>query len=131
MSTDKINTISAMYAAFGQGDVDGVLAPCTDDVQWTTHLDPIVPWAGKYSGKTDVRRFFAAIFESVDVQAFEPLEWVSEGDTVVSIGRFACRARSTGKSDDSRWVFIWKFRGDAVSSYEQFHDHSIADIFRA
>ncbi|HEY5812354.1 MAG TPA: nuclear transport factor 2 family protein, partial [Terrimicrobiaceae bacterium] len=71
-----------------------------------------------------------AIFDSVDVEAFEPKEWISEGDTVVSVGEFACKVRTTGKRSRTRWVFIWKFREGKICSFEQFHDPAIAAAFR-
>jgi uncharacterized protein len=79
---------------------------------------------------TTQRSFFEAIFQSVDVDAFEPNEWIADGDVVVSLGEFECRVRATGKRSRTRWVFIWKFRDAKISSYEQFHDPALAAAFR-
>jgi ketosteroid isomerase-like protein len=73
-----------MYEAFGRADVAFIVAKLTDDVKWISHSDSIVPWSGDFSGKTQVPRFFEAIFQSVDVEAFDPQEWVASKDT----GRF-------------------------------------------
>ena len=126
----NIETVKEMYAAFGRGDIDAIVAKCTNDVEWITHLDPIVPWSGDHSGKDFVPAFFGAIFGSVDVTAFEPQEWIAQGHTVVSIGSFSCHARANDKDATTRWIFVWKFRDGMVSSYEQFHDEYIADAFR-
>ena len=126
----NIETVKEMYAAFGRGDIDAIVAKCTNDVEWITHLDPIVPWSGDHSGKDFVPAFFGAIFGSVDVTAFEPQEFVAQGDTVVSIGSFSCHARANDKDATTRWIFVWKFRDGMVSSYEQFHDENLADAFR-
>jgi uncharacterized protein len=125
-NTQRINE---MYAAFGRGDIGFILDQLTEDVRWVVYVESIVPWAGDFSGKKEVPRFFEA-HSSVDVLGFEPKEAVAEGDTVVSMGEFACRVRSTGKTSRSKWVFIWKFRGGKVSSHEQFHDASLAEAFR-
>jgi ketosteroid isomerase-like protein len=126
----NIETILEMYEAFGRGDVVFILTRLTDDVKWVSHFDSVVPWSGDFSGKDRVKGFFEAIFQSVDVEAFEPQELVANMDTVVSIGEFACRVRATGKRARTRWVFIWKFREGKVSSYEQFHDPALAEAFR-
>lgn len=126
----NIETIQEMYEAFGRGDVPFILLKLTDDVNWVSHLDSVVPWSGNFSGKTRVKAFFEAIFQSVDVEAFEPQEWVANMDTVVSVGEFACRVRATGKRARTRWVFIWKFREEKICSYEQFHDPALAEAFR-
>lgn len=127
---DNVACIVKIYEAFGRGDVGFIVAQLTDDVRWVTHFDPVVPWAGDYSGKTSVPKFFAAIGGAVDVTRFDPQEFVAQGDTVVSIGEFGFSARTTGKAHLSRWVFIWKFRQGRIHDYEQFHDASIASAFR-
>jgi ketosteroid isomerase-like protein len=81
-------------------------------------------------GEERIPDFFEAIFQSVDVDAFEPNEWIADGDVVVSLGEFECRVRATGKRSRTRWVFIWKFRDAKISSYEQFHDPALAAAFR-
>jgi ketosteroid isomerase-like protein len=126
----NVERIQAIYAAFGRGDVAFILDQLTDDVRWVTHLEPVVPWAGDYSTRQRVPKFFDAIFDSVEVTAFEPGEYVVQGETVVSLGEFGCRVRATGKSAKTRWILVWKFRDGRVSSYEQFHDPAIALAFR-
>ena len=126
----NVKAIQDVYAAFGRGDVAFIVGQLTDDIRWVTHFDPIVPWAGDYSGKDRVPRFFDAIFKSVDVQAFEPQEWIAQGDSVASVGEFGCRVRATGKDVRTRWVFLWKFRDGKICSYEQFHDPALAAAFR-
>jgi ketosteroid isomerase-like protein len=127
---DNVQSIIKVYEAFGRGDIPYILDQLTDDVRWVTHLDPIVPWSGKYQGKGDVLKFFSAINDSGETTAFTPSEFVAQGDTVVSFGEFGYKAKATGKSDLGAWVFIWKFRDGKISSYEQFHDAAIAGAFR-
>ena len=130
MSAEKnIAAIQQVYEAFGRGDIPYIIDQLTDDVEWMTHLESSVPWAGEYLERTNVMRFFQAIAESGEVLGFEPMEIYGDGDTVVSIGYFGYKAKSTGKSARTKWVFIWKFRGDKICSYEQFHDPKLTEIF--
>jgi ketosteroid isomerase-like protein len=126
----NVETVGKIYEAFGRGDIPYIIDQLLEDVRWVSHFESVVPWAGDYSGKARVQKFFDAIGGSVDVTAFTPREFVAQGDTVVSLGEFGCRVRSTGKSALTRWVFIWKFREGRVYSYEQFHDPAIAAAFR-
>jgi uncharacterized protein len=126
---DNVARIGKIYEAFGRGDVAAIVEQLSDDVRWVTHLEPVVPWAGDFSGKTNVPKFFQAIGNAVEVTAFAPREFVAQGDTVVSLGDFGCKVRATGKAVLTPWVFIWKFREGRVSSYEQFHDPSMAAAF--
>jgi ketosteroid isomerase-like protein len=128
--TENVQLIGTIYEAFGRGDIAHIVEQLTDDVRWVSHFESIVPWSGDYSGKATVPGFFEAIASSVDVTAFNPGQFVAQGDTVVSLGEFGCRVRSTGKSAVTPFVFIRKLRAGRVYSYEQFHDPSIADAFR-
>ena len=126
----NVRTIQDIYSAFGRGDVQAITDKLLDDVKWTTHLPAEVPWSGDYSTRARVPAFFEAVYSSVKVNSFEPLEFLAQDDMVVSIGTFGCTSNQTGKSANTRWVFVWRFRGEKVSSYEQFHDLKIADAFR-
>ena len=126
----NIQKIGELYAAYGRGDVATIVLNLTDDVKWVSHNESIVPWGGDFSGKDRVPRFFEAITQAADTEVFEPQEWVAQGDAVVSVGEYACRVKATGKRVRSRWVFLWKFRGDKICSYEQFHDPALRDAFR-
>ena len=126
----NLKTVEDMYAAFGRGDIDFIIGQLAPDVRWTAHFDPIVPWAGDFSTMAKVPLFFKAISDNVEVLGFEPIENISCGETVVSIGTFTCRANSTGKATTTKWIFVWKFRDGKVQSYEQFHDGALVDIFR-
>jgi ketosteroid isomerase-like protein len=126
----NVKAIQELYAAFGRGDVRFIVDQLTDDVRWVTHCEPIVPWSGDFSGKDRVPRFFEAIFQSVEVETFEPQEWIADGDTVVSLGEFGCRVHTTGQQSHTRWAFIWKFRDGKICSYEQFHDPALAAAFQ-
>ena len=95
----NLKTIQAVYAAFGRSDVAFIVDQLTDDVRWVSHFDAIVPWSGDFSGKDRIPAFFDAIFQSVEVQAFEPTEWIAEGDSVVSLGEFGCRVAKIGQEN--------------------------------
>ena len=127
---DNVALIGGIYEAFGRGDVDYIIDQLTDDVRWVTHLEPIVPWSGDYSGKANVPRFFEAIANSVETTAFSPEEFVAQGETVVSTGEYGCTVKANGKSSLTPWVFIWKLRQGKVAGYEQFHAPGLADAFR-
>jgi ketosteroid isomerase-like protein len=130
MSEQSLEAVRKIYDAFGRGDIGYIIDQLADDVRWVSHFEPVVPWGGDFSGKKNVGRFFEAINQSVDVVSFTPGEYVTQGDTVVSLGTFGCRVKATGKSALTRWIFVWKLRGGKVADYEQFHDPAIAAAFR-
>ncbi|MCE9622694.1 MAG: nuclear transport factor 2 family protein [Actinomycetia bacterium] len=126
----NIAAVTKIYEAFGKGDIPYIIDQLTDDVRWFSHVDAVAPTSGDWSGKAKVPGFFQAIVATGEVTAFVPTEFVAQGDTVVSTGDFGFVAAKTGKSVNSKWIFIWKFRGGKVCSYEQFHDGALANAFR-
>ena len=132
MTTTEIeNTehVTKIFEAFGRGDVTYILDQLAADVRFVTHLDPIVPWAGEYSGKDNVGRFFQALGSSVEVANHPVTALVAQGDTVVATGDVSFRVRETGKAGSSKWVYIWKLANGHVQSYDQFNDPGLAEAF--
>jgi hypothetical protein len=62
----------------------------------------LFPGAATFQGKERIPYFFEAIFQSVDVEAFEPDEWIADGDAIASLGEFECRVRAADKRTQVR-----------------------------
>lgn len=125
----NVAIIESLYEAFGRGDIATILANMTDDVVFKTNNPPSVPWHGEYHGKEGVAQFFNAIGSNCTVLSFTPELFTANMDRVVSVGKFGCRANSTGIAAESSWVFLWKLRDGLVYEYEQFHDNALDTIF--
>lgn len=132
MTTETGNTaqVTKIFEAFGRGDIAFILDQCADDVRFTSHLDPVVPWAGEFLGKENVMSFFQALGGAVEVGEHPVKSLVAQGDTVVATGDVSYRVRESGKAGASAWVYIWKLADGKVQSYDQFNDASLALSFR-
>jgi ketosteroid isomerase-like protein len=133
MTTNEIvNTerVTRIFEAFGRGDVTYILDQLADDVRFVSHLDPIVPWAGEFSGKENVGRFFQALGSSVDVADHPVNAVVAQGDTVVAMGDVTFSVRETGKTGSSSWVYVWRLANGQVQTYDQYNDTGLAEAFR-
>jgi ketosteroid isomerase-like protein len=60
--------------------------------------------------------------EALEFTEFVPERFVTEGDTVVALGRFAGRARATGRPFASHWAMEWTFKDGAVKSCRVHED---------
>ena len=92
-------------------------------------LDSVVPWSDDFSGKERISNF-EALFQSVDLDAFEPNEWIADGDVVVSLGEFwvpGPRHRQTFPHTMGRHR---KFLTRRSFRTEQFHDPALATALR-
>lgn len=122
MNNDR-NTalIQELYAKFQRGDIEGVLAAVADDVVWEQPDNPVIPYAGRRKGKAAVREFFAAVGK-VEIERFEPREYVASGDRVLAIGEWSGRVRATGKRFVSAWVMAWSVVNGRVTQFRAYED---------
>ena len=114
--------VKDIYANFGRGDIAAIVDTFADDVHFQHAGAPDIPYAKDRHGRQEAAAFFSDLSASVDVQQFEPQRFVEQGDSVVVYGRWAGRAKSTGKRYDADWVMCWTFDGAKVSEYRGFDD---------
>ena len=114
--------VKGIYAAFGRGDVSGVLNALADDVDWLTPGSQAVPYAGRYRGRDAVAGFFQKLVETCELDPFIVEQYVEQGDVVVALGSHTGRAKATKKRFQSRWSMVFKFRGGKVATFEEYLD---------
>ncbi len=105
------------YAAFGRGDIEGLLALLTDDVDWKFLASDGVPVAGQYSGKQAVKGWFGKLAESDDIQKFEPREFLEGPDHVTVLGWEQTRPKPNGRVFESDWVHVFVVRDGKISRW--------------
>ncbi|HEV3354229.1 MAG TPA: nuclear transport factor 2 family protein [Acidimicrobiales bacterium] len=95
----KVQAVQRLYAAYGSGDIDGVLAELADDVDWAAEAaGTSVPWWGNFAGKAEVPRFFKEIAANVDVSEFDLVSFTSNDTDVVATVHWTYTVRATGKT---------------------------------
>lgn len=120
----NLETVKAIYQAFGRGDVDAILERCTDDVDWAADSAiEIAPWHGVKHGKAEVPSFFAGIGETGPVTEFTPLSFAANDDGEVMVFlRYAFTVTATGKDVATNLHHYWRFRDGKVAYYRGSED---------
>ena len=115
--------VQEAYAAFGRGDVQGILDRLTDDVIWKGVYGAAahVPTSGERRGKSAVATFFKQVAETVKFSRFEPKEFIATGDRVVALGSYAATT-SIGKSFESDFAMVFTLNNGKVSHFQEFCD---------
>ena len=123
MSDPKIQAVQRLYAGYGRGDMDAVLAELADDVDWEAEAAArSVPWWGSFRGKAEVPRFFAAIVSNVDVTEFTPLSFASNDTDVMNTVRFAYTVKATGKRVAMTMQHWWRFTDGKIAFFRGGED---------
>ncbi len=128
--TSPTDTVQALYAAFGRGDLDALLALLTDDVEWTFHGSSGLPYMGRFHGKPAVRAWFGHVAEHDGVQRFEPREWLAGADHVTVIGWERTQALPAGAVFDADWIHVWRLRDGRVCRFVGAFDTAASDRAR-
>lgn len=120
---DNTRVVKQAYAAFGRGDVQGILDTLDEAVLWK----PIngaashVPTAGERRGKAGVKEFFQILARSTMFDQFEPRDFVAQGDKVVALGHYRARVVGGG-SFESDWVMLFTLRAGKIVEFQEFTD---------
>ncbi len=125
MSQDHIGVVQDGYAAFGRGDIPGLLAMLDDNVEWKTPGTADLPTAGTRRGRAAVGDFFRTIDELLVFEAFEPKSFLADGDRVVVFGidRFKVKGGS-GESLSEEWCHVFTIKNGKIVAFQEYIDTS-------
>jgi ketosteroid isomerase-like protein len=120
----NIATIKDIYGAFGRGDVDAILAQCSDDVDWSSDTaSPVAPWSAPLKGKAELPTFFSAIAQSGTVDEFTPLSFAGNDDgEVMVLVHWSFTVGATGRQLASNLHHYWRLRDGKVTYYRGSED---------
>jgi ketosteroid isomerase-like protein len=127
----NVQVVKDAYAAFMRGDVAGVLALVTDDVDWhgVKGAEGAAPHGGARKGRAAVADFFAKLGASTEFSRFEPREYIAQGDQVVVIGDYSATVKDTGRSITSDWAMVFTVRDGRIARFREWTDS--AQLVRA
>ncbi len=124
---ENVQVVKDGYAAFMRGDVPGLLALLSEDVEW--HIPgPGLPLEGVYRGHGGVANFFQKLTQESDILDFQPREFLAEGDRVLVVGWERVKVKATNRTAEVDWVMSFTVRNGKVVSFREYTDtKAIAD----
>jgi uncharacterized protein len=129
---ENIKVVQDAYASFGRGDIQSLLENLDDNIEWTLPGEGMIPQAGTYRGRDGVARFFQTLDQTTEFSAFEPREFIAQGDRVIALGWYQGKAKATGRSFESDWTMSFVLRNGKVVKFQEFTDTgSIAQAYAA
>ena len=115
--SDLIANIKDIYAAFGRGDIQTILASMTDDVSWEFEAPTEITWGGCRRGPAEAAGFFAGIAAEHADPKLEMTEFLACSEAVAAFGRYQATVRATGVRVDTPVGHYFKFRDGKISRY--------------
>jgi len=128
----NVATVTAIYEAFGRGDVEFIVDQLDEDVEWeqggTAHD---IPWLAPGRGHDHVRGFFGHLISNVELSVFQPgRPLVNENQVAVPV-TIEATAKATGKQwREDLEMHVWTFGPDgkvvAFRHLVDTHQHWLA-----
>jgi ketosteroid isomerase-like protein len=115
-TTSHAGTVTAIYDAFGRGDVAGILSHLSEDVTWDVTEEPWtphaaeVPWLIPRRGHAEVAEFFA-IAGAWQYERFELLDLLTSDTQVAAEVRLVADLPNGGRLDEVV-MHLWTFGQD-------------------
>jgi ketosteroid isomerase-like protein len=111
----NIETVQAIYEAFGRGDVEAILARLSEDVEWEYGVNTTdVPWLQPRRGRAGAAEFFQAL-AALEFRNFQVTLIAGSGNIVVGLCDVTAVVRSTGKTFvEPDEAHIWHFGEDGL-----------------
>jgi steroid delta-isomerase-like uncharacterized protein len=130
---ENVQVVQQMFAAFGEQNLPAVLDTLGEDVYWqspvTRAVSKEISWARPRHGREQVATFFKELFEGVQPERLEPLQFTAQGDRVIVEGKNRGTVRSTGKNYEHDWVMVFTVRNGKIAKLKHYYD--TADILVA
>ena len=122
--TSNVQLAKDLYAAFGRGDIPGVLAGFHSEVQWrqaegNPYQPDGVPWVGP---QTVLEKLFMRIGAEWEGFSVHPGEFHDAGESVVVEGRYTGTYKPSGKRLDAQMCHVFRFRNGKLVSFHQYVD---------
>jgi len=107
--SNHVATVHAIYAAFGCGDIPGILAHVADDVVWEYDGVSEIPWLVPRLGPAGAAEFFQAL-AAIEITHFAVTAVVGTGDLVLATLDIDFTVRATRRKVVERdEVHVWHF----------------------
>jgi ketosteroid isomerase-like protein len=115
-----VDIIRDFYAAIAAGDAGKMVGLMALDIEWISVVDFNI----QESGPEEVmKKVFVPLMQEWESFSPAPSEFLVDGSTVVSLGRFACVHRATHKRADIPYAHIWDIQNEKIRRHRQYIDN--------
>ena len=107
-----MDVVKAVFAAFAERDVEGVLAHASADIEFSAVTGDHAGRTAPYRGHDGMRQYFRDVAEVWDDLRIVPGEFRQSGDTILVTGRVSARSPARIVAGSTGW--IWRVREGSV-----------------
>lgn len=121
-ATENLQTARRFYQAVNDRDLTAISKLLTDDVDWKDAVAGKWPGSTWCHGREEFERYGGKFFELLDVQQFQPEEFIVGLDSVVVEGSARYLVHATDRVFAANWVQIFIFRDGRICRFREYSD---------
>jgi len=125
--TTPVDTVRDFYAAIAAGDTGKMVDLMAPDIEWISVVDFNIQDRGP---DEVMKKVFVPLMQEWESFSPAPSEFLVDGSTVVSLGRFACVHRATHKRADLAYAHVWNIQDGKIERHRQYIDTLALDQVR-
>ena len=119
MSQENVEIVREAAAAFNRGDLDAWFEYLADDIDYRA-IEGALDDQGPIQGKAALRAHWQDWFDTFEDLKAEPLELIDAGDDVVTVLRFAGRAKLSGVPSDLTFAVVYAIRDGKIARGREY-----------
>ena len=108
-----------MFEAFKSQNLEKAVATVSEDTVWIHHGSQKLP-SLRFEGKSGVTQFFETNFNTMQVEYFDILKTIQQGDTIVVTGKEKFTIEGQDGFFAQKWVQIYTVKNDLITRMEEF-----------
>jgi ketosteroid isomerase-like protein len=124
-----MDVVKAVFAAFAERDVEGVLAHASPDIEFSAVTGDHAGRTDAYRGHDGLRQYFRDVAEVWDDLRIVPGEFRQSGDTILVTGRVSARSPARIVAGSAGWIWrvahglvvyarVYPSAADAMAAFE-------------
>ena len=118
---ENVQIVKDTFAAFGRGDMQGVLALLAEDIEWIIPGEGL-PVTGTYRGRAGVAGLFQKVSEMLEISFLETREFLAQGDRVLVVCFSGGRVKGTNRTYEHHEVLAFTVRNGKVTNVREYID---------
>lgn len=128
---NNVEFVKSLYAAFVRGDIEALMAASDPNIEWISNADPaLIPWGGERKGRDGARSFFSELAAHVDIESFQPREFLQGPDFVTVLGHTIGRVKPSGGRVDGEWMHLFMIKDGKVAAFREYGDtHALVQAY--
>jgi ketosteroid isomerase-like protein len=117
-----LDVVKDVYRRFADGDIEGFLGLCADDIEWVVNGPPHLEKCQAFQGRSGVQRFLD-LLAAWEFSSFAPREFIDGGQTVVVLGEETGTDKPSDTRFENRWAHVFDVQGGRVVRFREFLCH--------